>query len=84
MTIGEWIACSERMPEVGVGVLVSNGTIVTAAEWCPLKLPPGDARGDSIPWWDGHEHSAHDWDWHFDMNSITHWMPLPAPPTSGF
>ncbi|QGU13977.1 DUF551 domain-containing protein [Leclercia sp. 119287] len=58
----EWIKCSERMPEVMVTVITSNG----------FDIGQG--------WWDGDDWKS------FDCHDVvpgkvTHWMPLPPPPT---
>ena len=62
--MGEWIKCSERMPEELDDVLVTDGDNI------------------EMKWWDGD-----DWDSWAERNSnicsddVTHWMPLPTPPT---
>ena len=76
--MSEWIKCSERMPPEHVGVLVTDGYLVTAAEWGPIKYKDGRV----VPWWDGHCFSGHEWEFDFSNTSITHWMPLPSPPNS--
>lgn len=67
-----WIAIKDKLPEVGVGVLITNGVIVTAAQ--------RDTLFDDRINWDGHEYGGYEWDFDFDENSITHWMSLPDPP----
>ena len=57
----DWVKCSDRMPELGVPVLVI---------------------GDSTAWVD----KAYDSDdgvsfYEDNYGRVTHWMPLPAPPT---
>jgi hypothetical protein len=81
--VSEWIACKDRMPERYTGVLVTDGKFVTAAEWTPIRLGPNDPRGEYLPSWSGHEFSGHEWEWDFDERDITHWMPLPTPPSVG-
>lgn len=75
--MSEWISCKDRMPEKRVGVLVTDGHVVTAAKWSPIELKP---PREPLPWWDGHEFGGYEWDWDFSAASITHWMPLPSPP----
>ncbi len=69
-----WIALKDQLPPKNVGVLVSDGVIVTAAQWSPIF--------EGKPWWSGHEFSGYEWEFDFSHESITHWMPLPEPPTT--
>jgi hypothetical protein len=61
-----WVACSERMPDAGVEVLVhmkDRGNVVAMHTSCY-----------GVGWWqqeDGYEWADED---------VTHWMPLPAAP----
>lgn len=75
----EWIRISERLPENDVGVLVTDGKIVTAAALSYWK--------DAPHWWGGHGFSGHEWNFdfseRFDRGAITHWMPLPPVPAEG-
>lgn len=64
----EWIKCSERMPEHGKTVVFTSGGRVLAGHYDDgrhLKKPVGK-------WiWLGRIYSL----------TVTHWMPLPPPPT---
>lgn len=65
----------------------------TNAGWRPIETRPegisesyivGDAvRGLVAPWVRGviHSNAGTAWDWHYG-EAVTHWMPLPAPPTT--
>jgi hypothetical protein len=66
-----WIPVTERMPDNGVEVLTWNptGPYQTVACWVGNEWSSGDCRAD-----------AYD---RFEEEGITHWMPLPAPPTDG-
>lgn len=74
----EWVKCSERMPltasdvEVfkSVEVLVTDGTRVTAAD-CNAGIPCGELSF----WCAFSEYGA------MYPKHITHWMPLPEPPS---
>ncbi len=77
---GEWIPCSERMPELGQEVLVYaigkddgfiGDAVTTISERFIFRLFPSS---------DGVEEWRSPWEY-FDSNyEITHWMPLPEPP----
>ena len=61
----EWIKCSERMPGDFEYVLVSDGVNVEVMWW--------DCGG----FWDcWSERNSN-----IDTDDVTHWMPLPPPPT---
>ena len=68
--MSEWISMDDRLPDDGVGVLITNGAIITAAKLFPI----------GCHWWDGLHFSGYEWEWDFNTSSITHWMPLPEPP----
>lgn len=72
----EWIKFEDKLPENEKAILITNGEIVTVATF--------DAKAYSYPermaFFDGHGFSGYEWDWLFDENSITHWMPLPEAP----
>ena len=64
----KWIALQDKFPESYEGVLVTDGVVVTAAE---LTKSFG---------WTGHEFGGYEWEWDFNEEEITHWMPLPELP----
>jgi len=75
-----WIACSERMPEAGVEVLVwlaspafKGGSHVVMDTWDEQHEAPVAWSSATIPIGMG-------WDSGTDWERITHWMPLPAAP----
>ncbi|MCK7169398.1 DUF551 domain-containing protein [Enterobacter chengduensis] len=64
-----WVACSERMPNIGVPVSV------------PVITSCGDVVHCAVYVWDGKEWQ--DWYEEYDklpFSTFTHWMPLPAAP----
>jgi len=67
----EWIKCSERMPEISSRVLVAiRGKYVTNAtytSWTGAKTEKGRAPRFE--------------DLRGIVHQVTHWMPLPEPPT---
>lgn len=67
----EWIKCSERMPDIGKSVLVViNGKYVNSAsytQWDGAKTAKGRAPRFE--------------DLRGIVYGVTHWMPLPEPPT---
>lgn len=75
--MGEWIKCSERMPEEDsyvVAAEIGGGTLYSfVASWF--------LHGRFNLMEDGLSASNYDGGACISMNlSITHWMPLPAPP----
>ena len=69
----DWKDIQKELPEKGVGVLVTDGKIVTSAELAePFRLV--NLR------WTGHEYSGYEWEFDFNEHNITHWMPLPNLP----
>ena len=73
----EWISVEDRLPPVGVWVIAST---VSFTEDCD-----GNSVSErvSVPLWlkdydkdDGNWFLFHDW-----PNDVTHWMPLPPPPS---
>lgn len=67
--MSEWIRVEDKMPEDGVGVLVTDGTDVSAGRrrwgyWHPHEVDIDYGSGADISFED----------------RVTHWMPLPAPP----
>ncbi len=73
--MGEWIKCSERMPEDETPVLVMlNGEIrVAEIRW---DTPTYEETYQPFRYWDDPYDDGQDW----EVFDITHWMPLPAPP----
>ena len=66
--MGEWIKCSERMPEEGEAVLVYDD-LRQVHEGYYLRY------GDYVSW------VIHSYDSsYYDEANVTHWMPLPEPP----
>jgi len=66
-----WISIKAKLPPDNIGVLVTDGTVVTAASY--------SHRYDL---WSGHEWDGYEWEFYFDITAITHWMTLPPPPSS--
>ena len=66
-TVGGWISCSERMPEPGVNVLVTDGInqMVTWHEVIDGKAMLVDNFIVYV---------------NVRFGEVTHWMPLPEPP----
>ena len=73
--MSEWISLESQIPEHGVGVLVTDGETVVVASIDNSTKFPGYKH-----WWDEVGFSGYEWDWDFNTNDITHWMPLPSPP----
>lgn len=69
-TVGGWISCSERMPEPGVNVLVTDG-INQMVTW--HEVIDGKAM-----WVDNFIVYVN-----VRFGEVTHWMPLPEPPGGG-
>ena len=69
-----WIACEDRMPEDGVLVLLLH----QCADWKPepWKHTFGQVVDNGETWcWADENDNDQDWE------LVTHWRPLPAPPT---
>lgn len=64
--IGQWIACADRLPADGQGVLITNGKDVVSADFFSGN-PPVWNYGDVVEMM------------LYDMR-VTHWMALPEPP----
>jgi hypothetical protein len=71
-----WIACSERMPEPVTFVL---GYAPMDRVVLIMMLDDEEALKDGKPTWRvcGSEES-----WYFLLEEVTHWMPLPEPPSA--
>jgi len=75
----KWIPIS-TLPHENQKVLVSDGKIVTAAEFRRLIKHTGEHAGVITLEWGGCELSGQEWYWDFDDRNITHWAELPEPP----
>lgn len=65
--MGEWIKCSERMPEEGAPVLVVSRV--------------GSAVQNNVYEWDGNTWCDFRADYgEYGKEVFSHWMPLPQPP----
>ena len=65
-----WIPVTERLPPDNVDVLVRRKTIIGMRTVVAYRCPGNDCWTLN----DGDYDDFHDW-------SVSHWMPLPAPPT---
>jgi len=86
--MSDWISVKDKLPPVGVGVLVAGrmqvvgdlGFIsvpfVTAAQYSPIGN-----QGSLSVWWDGHCFQGYEWEFDFEAEQVTHWMALPEPPS---
>lgn len=77
----DWISVKDRLPELGVAVLVTDGTTQSTAE---RRNPYTHEDKDGIRW-RCNVVSGFEWDWELDedyrdQSPITHWSPLPKPP----
>lgn len=80
--VPQWIPVSERLPQEYETVLVATDCGVSAGE---IRFPDSiDECGTTEPWWmvfkDKRERSPA-WAGLVKFASVSHWMPLPAPPT---
>lgn len=73
----EWISVKDRLPQAYDYVLIYAKRPGTG-EPCPV----GIARHDSTTWepLESLIGAYSDVEWEYDIDEITHWMPLPAPP----
>lgn len=62
-----WISVEERLPEIHVSVLTCYATAVPPFMEVDYRC----------------EHSGGDFWWYEQDAKVTHWMPLPPPPTTG-
>ncbi|EQA3420201.1 DUF551 domain-containing protein [Cronobacter dublinensis] len=73
--MSEWIKCSERMPENDDYVLVADfDAHYTSCEPNYQIACYGDWFKNNYPSWDNGDGLG------VNLKTITHWMPLPAPP----
>jgi len=64
-----WISVKDRLPEIGVGVLVFIPNVgITSAE--------RDIIG-SRNYWTGHLFGGYEWEFFFSYHDVTHWTELP-------
>lgn len=64
-----WILVEDEMPESGVMVLITNGRFVDCA-----------AYSERYKCWFGINYSRYGEEIEFELDEVTHWQPLPAPP----
>lgn len=78
--MSKWINITRQQPDHQQKILITDGTMVTAAEY--WVWPQADKKFGLCPFrclgFDGYE-----WEWDFNPKDITHWMPLPNPPVKG-
>lgn len=67
----EWISVSDRYPVPRQKVLVAYKSGVTIAEYRGYDVEKGKVKY----YWCGQKGAKH------SLSSVTHWMPLPLPPT---
>lgn len=68
-----WIKISEQRPPLDVGVLVTDGNVVTCVH-------VGEFEPGGKMYFTGHMFGGWEWEWDFDTDKITHWAQLPEPP----
>jgi hypothetical protein len=66
--MSEWISVKDRLPEIGIPVLI-----------CDMKGVTMDDRGPEVAFWDESKCFCSTQDFDFILNA-THWQPLPNPP----
>lgn len=71
-----WIDITKEEPTRGNAYLITDGKIVSCGIYHPIG---GYKISDSLMSWDGCGFDGHEWDYEF--KDVTHWMPLPEPPT---
>jgi len=72
----EWIKVDDRLPEPGVWVLVYRCVRWYDAEVAQYRVPPAGHGFYTRPFWRMADDNAG------DATDVTHWMPMPEPPTS--
>ncbi len=68
----KWIDIKEQLPPHAIGILITDGKIVTCAK--------AQIKNNEVFWFSGHEFLGYDWEWDFELKDITHWAELPEPP----
>ncbi|HGY1166524.1 DUF551 domain-containing protein [Citrobacter freundii] len=72
----EWIKCSDRMPEPEVPVLIMlNGVLRIGEIRC--DYPTHEETYQPFFYWDDPHNDGQPW----EVFDVTHWQPLPVPPT---
>ena len=69
MNKSEWVAVGDMLPEELINVLAFDGKDVMLCYYCELEPPGWDFSAD-----------IEDYDGEFDLEKITHWMPIPKTP----
>lgn len=69
----EWIEIKKELPNIGLGVLISDGKDMASAERCKSH------REDKLAW-TGYGYGGYEWEFDFNEDEVTHWMPLPGLP----
>lgn len=76
--MSEWISVEDRLPEAKNGV--SSESVLVVKDCGPGSIPSMDV---AFAWADGHLLGGKRWNHLEDVGyRITHWMPLPAPPSN--
>jgi hypothetical protein len=72
----EWISSKERLPddETPVLILVANNIRIGELRW---EIPGYEDNYESYRYWDDPKDAGQFW----EGLDVTHWMPLPDPPT---
>jgi hypothetical protein len=75
-----WVLVSDRLPQEYETVLVATDGGVSAGE---IRFPDSES-GASEPWWmvfKDRRDSSPAWAGMVSFADVSHWMPLPAPPS---
>lgn len=70
-----WISIKDKLPEVGIGILITDGQVIASAKLDTLHAKLGDLM------WSGSGFCGYEWEFNFEDNAVTHWMPLPSLPS---
>jgi len=73
----QWIDIKNQAPPVNVGVLVTDGKSITV---CILEYLSYPNSGMKILLMGAHGWGGPEWEFDFQTEEITHWMPLPELP----